>query len=95
MSGNEEELGPEEREPGWGLRVTGQRTDFRGARKGTERGGGACVLEGLFKGETDQDEQRERLRPGDGRRKGRCQRQTKGDVLGESQRKCWSIALTF
>ena len=39
----------------------------------------------VFKGETDQDEQRERLRPGDGRKKGGCQRQTKGDVLGERE----------
>lgn len=29
----------------------------------------------MFKGETNLDEQRERLRPGDGKRKGGCQRQ--------------------
>lgn len=29
----------------------------------------------VFKGETNLDEQRERLRPGDGKRKGGCQRQ--------------------
>ena len=38
-----------------------------------------------FKGETNQEKQRERLRPGDGRRKGGCQRQTK-DVLRESEK---------
>ena len=44
-----------------------------------------CSGRTVFKGEADQDEQRERLRPGDGRKKGGCQRQTKGDVLGERE----------
>lgn len=92
------------REPLWGEtgrgsrrpRVTGQRTDWTRSKKGDRAWRGrVCSGRTVFTGETDQGEQRERLRPGDGKRKGGCQRQTKGDVLGESQRKCWSTALTF
>ena len=62
---------------------TGQRTDWKRSKKGDrEWRRQVCSGRMVFKGETNQDEQRERLRPEDGRRKGGCQRQTKGDVLG-------------
>ena len=62
VRGKEEEPGPEEREPGWGPEGScskerqggaargpesqGKGQTGRGARKGTESGGGRCVLEG-------------------------------------------------